>query len=540
MPAPRLVAAAAVIGVLLVGGVFLMLKPNLGNVGQPSQTPAASSALGALDQSYHSRRYGYSISMPTDWTATPAAKNWIPGTVTNWGNPALDELRGSAARLVVASQPLDNSQSANDWFIAYCRQGGNPLTRDCSQVPSIWPTIAIGKETGYVDIDGLTALQGTIKPGGPLFDAVAVVDGRGYEFTLDGNVTRADFERLLATTVFTTAFSPKTDNLTGTFTSPLYGYTIGIDPTWTTTTATMSIDDPASTDENSGDNVAVTGTDSHISGAATAMPAGWTFQQWLDDHHKDVLKGVPSGCDGGDPSSWPTVKVGDQDGFLDQLCNAAEVDVHAGDRVYMFGWFNDTFETGRHLDEAEFERVLTTVTFGPAPTPTSALIPVGPLSQTHVSDLYRYEIRFPAAWKLEPGTADGVPDNVPSDLSLGRDDFYSDTTSGSGHGLMVTSAPLGAKTDLAGWSALVAHEVRREFGSYLKLAACDQPTRTLVLDGEPANEVDFKCPGATWLWVTAIHGGRAYQVAWLDDGGFDVETLRPLLDRFLATFTFTG
>jgi hypothetical protein len=174
-----------------------------------------------------------------------------------------------------------------------------------------------------------------------------------------------------------------------------------------------------------------------------------------------------------------------------------------------------------------------------APTPTSALIEVGPLSQTHTSDLYRYSIKYPAAWKLEVGKAEGVPDTVPANLSLGRDDFYSDTTSGSGHGLMVTSAPLGAHADLAGWSALVAHEVRTEFGVYLKLAACDQPTRTLVLDGEPANEVDFQCPGATWLWVTAIHGGRAYQVAWLDDGGFDVDTLRPLLDRFLATFTFT-
>jgi hypothetical protein len=175
-----------------------------------------------------------------------------------------------------------------------------------------------------------------------------------------------------------------------------------------------------------------------------------------------------------------------------------------------------------------------------APTPTPTLVSVGPLTQIHTADLYRYAIRFPADWQLKAGTGDGVADTVPSDLSLGRDDMYSDTANGSGHGLMVTSAPLGAKRDLAGWSALVTHQVGTKFGAYLKLAACDQPTRTLVLDGEPANEVDFQCPGGTWLWVTAIHGGRAYQVAWLDDGGFEVETLRPLLDRFLATFTFTG
>ena len=176
----------------------------------------------------------------------------------------------------------------------------------------------------------------------------------------------------------------------------------------------------------------------------------------------------------------------------------------------------------------------------PAPTPTSVLVSVGPLTQTHRSDLYRYGIQFPAAWHLDAGTVDGIPDNVPADLSLGQDDFYSDTASGSGHGLMVTSAPLGAQTDLAGWSSFITDEVGTEFGAYLKLVACHKPTRTLVLDGEPANEVDFQCPGATWLWVTAIHGGRAYQVAWLDDGGFEVDTLRPLLDRFLATFTFSG
>jgi hypothetical protein len=176
----------------------------------------------------------------------------------------------------------------------------------------------------------------------------------------------------------------------------------------------------------------------------------------------------------------------------------------------------------------------------PAPTPTPTLVDIGLLTQSHASDLYRYQVRYPPAWQLEAGIADGVPDDIPSDLSLRRDDFYSDTASGSGHGLMVTSAPLGTMTDLAGWTALVTHQVGTKFGSYLHFSACDQPTRSLVLDGEPANEVDFKCPGATWLWVTAIHGGRTYQVVWMDDGGFAVETLRPLLDRFLATFTFTG
>ena len=127
-----------------------------------------------------------------------------------------------------------------------------------------------------------------------------------------------------------------------------------------------------------------------------------------------------------------------------------------------------------------------------------------------------------------------------ADLGLLRNDFYGDTV-GNGHGLMVTSAPVGVtRKDLAAWTAFVDDRVRRTFGTYLRIAACVQSTRTLVLDRAPANEVDYICPDHDWLWVTAVHAGRAYQVAWLDDGGFDSASLRPLLDKFLKTFAFTG
>jgi hypothetical protein len=106
---------------------------------------------------------------------------------------------------------------------------------------------------------------------------------------------------------------------------------------------------------------------------------------------------------------------------------------------------------------------------------------------------------------------------------------------------MVTSAPVGVtRKDLAAWTALVDSQVRRKFGTYLGIGACLQSTRALVLDGEPANEIDYICRDHDWLWVTAKHAGRDYQVAWLDDGGFDSGSLQPLLDKFLKTFAFTG
>jgi hypothetical protein len=176
----------------------------------------------------------------------------------------------------------------------------------------------------------------------------------------------------------------------------------------------------------------------------------------------------------------------------------------------------------------------------PAASAAASFVPVGALTQTHVSSLYAYKVRYPATWKLTPGTHPGLVNDVEADLSLGRADFYGDTI-GNGHGLMVTSAPLSpTAADIAAWSALVDAQVRQEFGGYLHIGACLKSTRTLVLDGEPAKEVDYICPDHDWLWVTAIHAGRDYQVTWLDDGGFSSDSLRPLLDKFLKTFAFTG
>jgi len=158
------------------------------------------------------------------------------------------------------------------------------------------------------------------------------------------------------------AFVSHVDNLSKTWTSPLYGYSVRIDPTWTVTSATVSIDNPKSTDATALDSFAVTGTDTTINGAATALGKS-TFDAWLTSHHADVAKAVPAGCDGGDPSTWPTVAVGGQLGYLDQLCNAAEVSVHVGDRVYTFGWGSSTFNAGQHLEMKQFETVLENVTF---------------------------------------------------------------------------------------------------------------------------------------------------------------------------------
>ena len=58
---------------------------------------------------------------------------------------------------------------------------------------------------GYVDENGSPASGGTVTAGGVIFDAAVVVDGRGYEFTLDGHVDRALFDALLGSVTFDAA-----------------------------------------------------------------------------------------------------------------------------------------------------------------------------------------------------------------------------------------------------------------------------------------------------------------------------------------------
>ena len=162
-------------------------------------------------------------------------------------------------------------------------------------------------------------------------------------------------------------------------------------------------------------------------------------------------------------------------------------------------------------------------TVGPEASPAAA----GPqgFTEAYLSELYSYGLRYPATWTMTPGTVANRSDYLP-ELAEGRADFYGDTM--SGHGLMVTSAPVSSeRTDLAAWSAFVANAVPQKFGGYLGISTCAESTRALTVDGELANELDFICPEHDWLWVTAVHAGRAYQIAWLDDGGFDSDYLRP-------------
>ena len=155
-----------------------------------------------------------------------------------------------------------------------------------------------------------------------------------------------------------------------TFVSPIYGYTISLAADWTVQPASVPADDPASTEATGTDVVTVTGTDSTIETVVSDL-GGQAFGAWLQDYRAAVTPNVPSGCDGGDPSSWPSVAVGDRQGVWQQKCNAAVAIVEDGGKAYQFAWENGTFTAASHMSEEDFKAVLGTVTF-PTPPPSAS------------------------------------------------------------------------------------------------------------------------------------------------------------------------
>jgi hypothetical protein len=208
-PGGRAVPALAMLVVVLLGGVLLLQRgpgpgpaispsPAPTSSGSPSiapsPSPSPSSEAGGpplLTTTFVSPRHGYTLQYPADWTVIPATASWVTGVVNQWGSPALDELRGSTVRFVAASQPLPPGETPDEWLTAYAPSA-------CITPRTDWPTVYIGAATGQITSDGCEAPDPPLGKGGPLFDAVVVLDGRAYDFTMDGELSHADFVAVLA------------------------------------------------------------------------------------------------------------------------------------------------------------------------------------------------------------------------------------------------------------------------------------------------------------------------------------------------------
>jgi hypothetical protein len=369
MTIPARVAAAAAIGVLAVGGAFLVFRPGQPAVGAPSPSPNQSTptvapsaqpskagfATPALTETYTSARNGFAVSYPAGWTVTPATAIWSPGEQQGWGPISFDRIRTNDVRIQGGSQPLEPGQTPAAWNQANC---------DCAATFATMETVDIAGATGYRGADGSRPPYPGVAPDGVIFTAQVVSGGRGYLFVMDGHVDRAMFDAFLKTVRFVPVEAIDLPALTGTFTSPTYGYSIGVGKGWTTKPATTKwtgFGDRAPVV----DEIGVTGTDTTVTATSQSFPASETLDGWEAQFRQNALQNLPVGCEGSDPSSG-RIPVGDQWGTLEWYCNSAEALVLVHGQIYVFGWSNATATAADHLGFVTWGELLKSVKFDPA------------------------------------------------------------------------------------------------------------------------------------------------------------------------------
>jgi hypothetical protein len=365
----RMVALVA-IGALILAGAFALAGVGGRGGPLPSTAPSASAVASAiasaaagpstltLSETFVSPTYGYTVKIPAGWSIKPATKSWSTGDVNLWNSGFNDELSlaGAGMRFSGTSQSLAKGQTGDQWLTAYAASAGNSSR-------SGWLEIQIGGQTGYLTANGVAAGGGTIAPGGVMFDSVVIDNDRAYNFNMDGKLDRATFDAIVATIALDPSSVGALPALDKSFTSPSYGYTIKQSADWTVKAATAhwkGVDNsPPATDE-----MTITGTDSVVSIASQSL-GGKTLDEFLVPFHAFTIANVPPGCDGGEPSTWPSTPIGPETGRWYELCNASEAVVEVGGRVYAFSLGNNTFDGSRHLHTASWLRLLETVTFDP-------------------------------------------------------------------------------------------------------------------------------------------------------------------------------
>ncbi len=109
----------------------------------PNASPSLQSATAAptptsdlLDTTtwttYASKRYGFSIAHPADWTEDPAEHDWTLATDAAWPNAATEHfelpIENQGVGVSVWSAPVDPGTSVDSWFRAYCQKNNVDCT----------------------------------------------------------------------------------------------------------------------------------------------------------------------------------------------------------------------------------------------------------------------------------------------------------------------------------------------------------------------------------------------------------------------------
>jgi hypothetical protein len=183
----------------------------------PTAPPTASPVVGlpALDATFVSPWYGFSVAYPSTWKVTNGEGPWPWGLALLLGNPHLDAIQGVVgtgaaqpgehqARISGASIDLQGGSLAD--FMAFASGGS------CAPVEPLREPVMIGGSEATVTLNGCASLADL---GGSIWDMVLVAGGRGYDFTIDGWITAAEAQAWLDTIVLDPGAAPASPSSTG-------------------------------------------------------------------------------------------------------------------------------------------------------------------------------------------------------------------------------------------------------------------------------------------------------------------------------------
>lgn len=204
MPATKLALSAALVGLLLLGGAFVFRTSNVEPGSSPAPcalslaTPSAtatsqgSPAPTPVDTStwvrFTSSRYGYSMCMPPDWTATNGPAPWVAIASNSGEAGAQDAFNAPApqtSNITVTSQPLPADMTEDQWFALHSASVPANYPKEC------WPSVAAW---GDAVVDGhQAALHGGL-PQCNFTEVIVVSDGRVYDFEASPNPNEIQYQ----------------------------------------------------------------------------------------------------------------------------------------------------------------------------------------------------------------------------------------------------------------------------------------------------------------------------------------------------------
>jgi hypothetical protein len=161
-PGVRLVSVAA--AALVIVGLLLL---NLAIVGLDGGEPSPTANV------FRSPFYGYSIAVPTGWSATPATTSWNGVSAPSLG-PNVDVLSGPHLIVLGYAGPFGGDLAAftQDQLAATARDHSDTCPRNALQ------------STTSISIGGQAGVLLTLNCGAQIDQAMTVRDGFAYAFTI--------------------------------------------------------------------------------------------------------------------------------------------------------------------------------------------------------------------------------------------------------------------------------------------------------------------------------------------------------------------